>query len=98
MQIRVEDAIFRDPRHGWIVANDRAAGRARVYRTADGGRTWRSAAVASTNCAAGSRLEHSAAGSNDAWLTTWNGVRGSRSLYATNDGGRIWHRLALPAA
>src|SRR5436309_10830205 len=52
-----EDALFLDPARGWVVANDCTAGRAFVYRTTDGGRSWGSAAVRSTNCAAGSYLD-----------------------------------------
>src|SRR6266540_5905873 len=45
MLSELEDVLFSTRLVGWVAANDCAAGKAFVYRTTNGGRTWRSAAV-----------------------------------------------------
>ena len=87
-----EDLVFLDRKHGWFVTNDCAAGRAIVDRTNDGGRTWRSAHVRPTNCAAGSALALSFVDRLHGWLVrTFENGPGAE-LARTVDGGRRWSR------
>ena len=86
----VEDVFFRTPSVAWVAANDCAAARAFVYRTRDGGRTWRRARVPATNCPGGSRLDVSFADARHGWilLVAENGNR--VGLFRTRDGGKTW--------
>jgi len=92
VRFQPEDLVFVDRKHGWLVTNDCAAGRALVDRTNDGGRTWRSAHVRSTNCAAGSALALSFVDRLHGWLVrTFENAPGA-DLSRTVDGGRTWSR------
>jgi photosystem II stability/assembly factor-like uncharacterized protein len=89
----LEDVVFSTRLVGWVAANDCASAKAFVYRTIDGGRTWRAAAVPATNCAAGSRLDLSFSDSRHGWiLNTF--VNGNRApLERTLDGGKTWKEV-----
>ncbi|HYZ78749.1 MAG TPA: hypothetical protein VE596_15395 [Gaiellaceae bacterium] len=92
VRFQPEDLVFLDRRHGWFVTNDCVAGRAIVDRTVDGGRTWTSARVRPTNCAAGSALALSFADRVHGWLVrTFENAPGAE-LARTVDGGRTWSR------
>jgi photosystem II stability/assembly factor-like uncharacterized protein len=90
MLFQLEDLEFATPERGWMVANDCSAGKAFVYRTADGGRSWKRARVGATNCAAGSRLDLSFADARHGWIL--DDVRNApfAQLAQTVDGGRTW--------
>jgi photosystem II stability/assembly factor-like uncharacterized protein len=49
----VDDVFFLDRLHGWVVVWYVDTVRARLYRTSDGGRTWRSVEVGSHGVHAG---------------------------------------------
>jgi photosystem II stability/assembly factor-like uncharacterized protein len=92
VRFQLEDLVFLDRRHGWLVTNDCAAGRALVDRTSDGGRTWAAAHVRPTNCAAGSALALSFVDQLHGWLVrTFENGPGAE-LARTVDGGRTWSR------
>lgn len=93
----LQDVVFSTGVVGWVVANDCAAGKAFVYRTTNGGRTWRSAPVRPTNCSAGSRLDLSFSDNKHGWLLNVfeNGNR--TPLEHTRDGGKTWTELAASA-
>lgn len=91
MLFQFEDAVFLDSNRGWVVANDCAAGRAFVYRTSDGGRSWRSAAVDGINCAAGSRMNVTFADMKRGWLLGVDANGNPPYRFArTVDGGATW--------
>ena len=93
----LEDVVFSTPLIGWIAANDCAAGRAFVYRTTTGGRTWRSTSVPATNCSAGSRLDLSFSDNRHGWILNVfeNGNRAP--LQRTLDGGKTWSEIKSSA-
>jgi photosystem II stability/assembly factor-like uncharacterized protein len=98
MPVQFEDALFLDPAHGWVVSNDCAAGRAFVYRTTDGGRSWRSAAVRSTNCAAGSRLDPTFSDRKHGWiLDVYANGNPPYPFSRTLDGGATWREIGRGA-
>jgi photosystem II stability/assembly factor-like uncharacterized protein len=97
MLSQLEGVVFLTPLIGWVAANDCAAGKAFVYRTTDGGRTWRFAPVHSANCSAGSRLELSFSDNRHGWVISI-AENGNRSpLARTTDGGKSWHEIAASA-
>jgi photosystem II stability/assembly factor-like uncharacterized protein len=57
----VDDVFFLDRLHGWVVVWYVDTVRARLYRTSDGGRTWRSVEVASHGVHAGASARSASA-------------------------------------
>lgn len=94
---QIEDVVFSSPLVGWVVANDCAAAKAFVYRTADGGRTWRAAPVRSTNCAAGSRLDLSLSDNRHGWILDVYANGNRFPLARTSDGGETWQQVNATA-
>jgi photosystem II stability/assembly factor-like uncharacterized protein len=103
----VRGVFFLDGMHGWVVASSGSAAGSDValgaFRTADGGRTWTSARVATSSAA------NADAYSGPAWvrfvddLHGWVLVKDVSSsnfsfgrLYRTKDGGRSWTELEAP--
>ena len=94
---------FVDPRHGWCVSLDAAAGSefVRVYRTGDGGSSWRLVSrtgvpgqSSSTPGALPSGCDKTIAftSAQDGWAALYCNF-GEPLLYASNDGGARWHKL-----
>lgn len=95
---QVEDVLFLDRSRGWVVANDCVSVKAYVYRTSDGGQTWRAAAAPPVNCAAGSRLQLSFVDETHGWLNQVIENAPSARLSRTDDGGKRWKPVSeLPA-
>ncbi len=96
----VMDVVFLDRSQGRIVANDCAKAKAAVYRTADGGRRWRSSLVGSTGCHAGSRLELVSSDKRRAWiLNAHDVVNPPFDFWRSVDGGAAWtDRRTAPIA
>jgi len=79
------------PRVGWAVTVDRDGVVVDVVRTADGGRTWRSAGPPGLH---GLQLQASFYSTRDAWVTwSFPGPRGWPVTYRTTDGGRHWQLM-----
>jgi photosystem II stability/assembly factor-like uncharacterized protein len=93
------DAVFLDPTHGWIVASDCSAAKGAVYRTEDGGRTWRSFAVGdSATCHAGSRLDLAFSDKKrGSILNVWGTANTPYWFLETVDGGATWARRGRTA-
>lgn len=83
--------VMADPRHGWLLRWDCAAAVGTLFRTADGGRSWKKSDVESTNCSAGSHLSLFFLDVRHGWLTS---IRANGSppahLSKTLDGGKTW--------
>jgi photosystem II stability/assembly factor-like uncharacterized protein len=89
------DFDFLDAAHGWVTAYDCAAGRAFVYKTVDGGRSWSFTPVPGPNCSAGSRFQVSFAdASHGSLLTVDENSSRNGDLSLTRDGGRTWTPVA----
>ena len=74
-----------DPRTAWMVQNEPTGSLARLYRTRDGGSSWRTVS------------EHLPGLGSVAFADSTKGWLASRHLFRTVDGGRNWSRQALPA-
>ncbi len=86
----IDDFAFLDRRHGWVVdwnLNDVGVG---VYRTSDGGRTWRHADVTAHSMAAGSVATIQFLDLKHGWLVNQQPTAPDAALYASTDGGAHW--------
>jgi photosystem II stability/assembly factor-like uncharacterized protein len=89
----IDDAQFLDRRRGWFVAWSVLTVRSRLYRTDDGGRTWRSAEVASHGAHGGARDTIQFVDARHGWLVVEEPTASFASLYATSDGGAHWRQV-----
>lgn len=90
----VDDVAFLDRLHGWVVVWNVDTVRARLYRTADGGRTWRSVEVPSHGAHAGASDTIRFFDRRDGRLVVQEPTAPFASLFATRDGGARWHAVA----
>lgn len=90
----IEDVAFVDRRHGWLAAYDCARAAVYLYRTADGGRSWRFLGAPGSHSCGGGPSFLSFVDDERGWLepVSPNGPAGV--LLGTMDGGRTWRRLA----
>lgn len=87
----LDDAYFVDPRHGWLVGADCAAGTGGMYRTRDGGRTWRRLNWGFTHiCAAGSGFRLMFLDQRHGWVAAPTPNGGFGVVFRTRSGGRRW--------
>jgi photosystem II stability/assembly factor-like uncharacterized protein len=95
---RIDDFAFLDRMHGWVVdwnLNNVGVG---VYRTSDGGRSWKHADVTAHSMAGGSVATIQFLDLKHGWLVNQQPTAPDARLYATTDGGAHWRpvRRALP--
>jgi photosystem II stability/assembly factor-like uncharacterized protein len=90
----VDDVRFIDPQHGWVVVWSVNTVRARLYRTGDGGRTWRSTPVASHGAHAGASDTLQFLDARRGWLVVLEPTAPSASLFATRNGGVSWQPVS----
>jgi photosystem II stability/assembly factor-like uncharacterized protein len=88
----IDDAMFIDARHGWVVSDDCVRAKGAVARTADGGRTWRSVPFTSHSCRAGARFLLDFVDARHGWIVDFREGASTR-LWGTRDGGRSWRML-----
>jgi hypothetical protein len=83
----IDDFAFLDRLHGWVVAwnlNDVGVG---VYRTRDGGRTWKHVDVTGHSMAAGSVATVQFLDLKHGWLVNQQPTAPDAALYVSVDGG-----------
>jgi photosystem II stability/assembly factor-like uncharacterized protein len=90
----IDDAQFLDRRRGWFVVWSVTTVRSRLYRTEDGGRTWRSTEVASHGAHGGARDLLQFLDARHGWLVALEPTAPGAALYATSDGGTHWRQVA----
>jgi hypothetical protein len=87
----IDDAYFVDHRHGWIVTSECGAAKGAMYRTRDGGKTWRKLSWDYThNCAAGSGFRLMFVDPHNGWVAAPTPNGGFGSVFRTANGGRRW--------
>ncbi|MCL6442940.1 MAG: hypothetical protein K6T83_05705 [Alicyclobacillus sp.] len=92
---------FADANHGWLLAVS-APGMGQMqkflYRTVDGGRSWR--LVASTDRQSlpmfGTEVNVAFSDARTGWLATGNPAQAQVNLFVTHDAGATWRRIQLP--
>jgi photosystem II stability/assembly factor-like uncharacterized protein len=89
----IDDVAFIDRLHGWVAAYNCGEAAVYLYRTSDGGRSWRSLGKPATHSCGGRPTFLSFIGAKRGWMepVSPNGPGGE--LLRTDDGGRTWTRL-----
>ncbi|MGE5227844.1 MAG: YCF48-related protein [Planctomycetaceae bacterium] len=84
---------FLDPATGWVVASNCSGGRALLYRTTDGGRTWATTKAGYHTCNAGARIVPDFVDPMHGWLLHVEPTAPFAVLERTTDGGTTWRRV-----
>ena len=90
---RVDDVQFLDRRHGWVVTWSVATVGVTLYRTSDGGRTWRSAPVTHHTQGAGAVATVQFLTPRRGWLVNQEPTAPAARLFQTVDGGASWRAV-----
>jgi photosystem II stability/assembly factor-like uncharacterized protein len=91
---RAIDAVtFRGIR-GWLIASDCATGRGSVYRSVDGGRSWKAHAFHAHSCAGGANFSLDVDSDSRAWVLQNEPTGPNSRVYRTTNGGRSWRLVA----
>jgi photosystem II stability/assembly factor-like uncharacterized protein len=95
---RVQQVAFTDVRHGWVLAVADCATDlgVRVYRTSDGGASWRAFPTLLTVNCSGSYAYMRTRGADDLSLVATSANACDTSAVRTLDAGRRWYRFTLP--
>lgn len=88
--IHIYSVFFLDRQHGWTIAGSCEPSKATIYRTVDGGRTWRGSQTDAPDCHAGSSVRPEFVDPLNGWITRETFVGESTSLRRTTDGGGSW--------
>ncbi len=89
-----DSIFFLDRTHGWFATFSVVTLGEIIYRTRDGGRTWRGFAAPVHALAAGSGDSLQFISPSRGWLVDTQPTAPAEDLYATTDGGATWHRVA----
>ena len=89
-----DSIFFLDRDHGWFTTFNPASLAETLYRTSDGGRTWRSAAAPGHNDAGGATDSLQFLTPKLGYLTDVWPTAPAEFLYRTTDGGATWHLVA----
>jgi photosystem II stability/assembly factor-like uncharacterized protein len=93
-----DSVSFLDRHHGWFATSNPANNAEVLYRTVDGGHSWRSSSAPGHNLAAGSGDTMQFLTPTDGWLVDIVANAPSETLYRTRDAGASWHPVTgLPS-
>lgn len=88
-----DSAFFLNAAVGWFTAYSGGGGSERLYRTDNGGRTWRSFRAPVHSMGAGSTDELDFVNQKRGWLADIQPTGPGENLFTTDDGGAHWHAL-----
>ena len=92
---RAIDAVaFRGVREGWLIASDCSTGRGSVYRSSDGGRSWKAYAFHAHSCVGGANFSLYVESDSRAWVLQNEPTGPNSRVYRTADGGRSWRLVS----
>jgi len=86
-----DDVFFRDREVGWFVVFNLDTTADTLYRTTDGGHTWRASSVVGHVIAAGSQDSVQFVSGTHGWLLSLQPTGPLEALAVTSDGGATWH-------
>jgi photosystem II stability/assembly factor-like uncharacterized protein len=92
----VDDVAFADAKHGWIVTEDCARAKARLYRTVDGGLSWSSKPhrIFTHDCAAGAAASLDFITDRVGFAAVAQPTAPVEAFYRTDDGGTTWRSVS----
>ena len=91
--LRVDDMVAEGSAHLWLAVWDIDTTKETVYRTDDGGSSWRAAPAPGHDMAAGARDSISFVDAEDGWLVQQMPTAPIGTLYRTGDAGAHWQRV-----
>jgi len=89
-----DSIFFLGREHGWFATVNVLSLAEKIYRTSDGGRSWRVSAAPGHNLAAGSGDAVQFLTPADGWLMDVVANAPAEQLFRTTDGGATWHLVA----
>jgi len=89
-QLYVDDVQFLDGSIGWIADVSCVGPYSYLYRTRDGGATWRRSEIDSPGCQAGAGVQVSFSDAAHGWLVNQNPAGEYTAISRTTDGGATW--------
>jgi photosystem II stability/assembly factor-like uncharacterized protein len=89
-----DSIFFLDSSHGWFATFSVLTLKETLYRTSNGGRTWRAFAAPGHNVAAGSGDSLQFVSPTQGWLVDTVANAPRETLYRTTDGGAHWQVVA----
>jgi photosystem II stability/assembly factor-like uncharacterized protein len=90
----IDDVAFVDREHGWVAAYNCAKVGVYLYRTSDGGRSWRSFGKVAYHSCGGGPTYLSFTDDRHGWMEPVSPNAPEGELFGTRDGGQIWMHLA----
>lgn len=90
----IDDVAFVDREHGWVAAYNCARVGVYLYRTSDGGRSWRSLGKVAYHSCGGGPTYLSFVDRRHGWMEPVSPNAPEGELLGTRDGGRTWTHLA----
>jgi photosystem II stability/assembly factor-like uncharacterized protein len=91
---RAIDAVAFRKSRGWLISSDCATGRGSVYRSFDGGRSWKAYAFHAHSCAGGANFSLDVDSDSRAWVLQNEPSGPNSRVYRTTNGGRSWRLVA----
>jgi photosystem II stability/assembly factor-like uncharacterized protein len=89
-----DSIFFLDRNHGWFATFSVLNLAETIYRTSDGGRSWRAFSAPMHNIAAGAADSLQFITPTKGFLMDTEPTAPAATLYRTSDGGATWHRVA----
>ena len=91
----IDDVAFVDQRHGWIAAYNCARATVYLYRTTDGGRSWRPLGRPTGHSCGGGPTFLSFVDAGHGWMEPVSPNAPGGELLQTADGGKTWRHVAF---
>jgi photosystem II stability/assembly factor-like uncharacterized protein len=93
----IDDVSFADSKNGWIATFNCARAAVRIYRTSNGGQSWRDLGIVGYHsCSAGGTTFLSFVDRKHGWAEPISPTGPGGSFFRTVDGGRTWKGLGEP--
>jgi photosystem II stability/assembly factor-like uncharacterized protein len=91
---RAIDAVAFLRSRGWLISSDCSSGRGSIYRSSDGGRSWKTYAFHAHSCAGGANFSLDVDSDSRAWVLQNEPSGPNSRVYRTTNGGRSWRLVA----
>jgi len=90
----IDAVAFRGAREGWLISSDCSTGRGSVYRSSDGGRSWKAYVFHAHSCVGGANFSLNVESDSRAWVLQNEPTGPNSRVYRTTNSGRSWQLVA----